>query len=66
MLRLQAHADEASCEVFEAGNAGDESHVPGESDWVGIAEYAIQNSMDEDLKTLSSSYCGFAVSLHLH
>lgn len=64
VLWLQAHADEASREVCEAGNAGEESHVPRELDRVWIPEDAVENSMHEDLEALSVSYGAFAVLLH--
>ena len=65
MLRLQAHADEASGEVFEAGDLREDLQGERRLDGVGAAEDVAKDSVGEDLRALGVVDGGLAILLDL-
>ena len=63
MLRLQSHADEASGEILEAGNAGDDAKCEWRGDGAGALEGAGEDAVGEDLHSLGVAHGAFAVVL---
>jgi hypothetical protein len=62
---LQAHADEASSEVFEARDVGEDSQGERRLDGVGAAEDVAKDSVGEDLRALGVVDGGLAILLDL-
>ena len=63
MLGLQAHADEASGEVLEAGNLCDDAKGEWRGDRAGALKGAGEDSVGEDLRSLCVSHGTLAVVL---
>ncbi len=63
MLGLQAHADEASGEVLEAGKLCDDAKREGRGDWAGALKGAGEDAVGEDLYSLCVSHGTLAVVL---
>lgn len=52
MFRLETHSDQATGQIFETWDVGDDSKHQGWADWTGVLENAIQDPMSEDLNGL--------------
>lgn len=63
VLGLQAHADEASGEVLEAGNLCDDAKREGRLDRAGALKGAGEDAVGEDLRSLCVSHGTLAVVL---
>ena len=63
MLGLEAHADEAAGEVFEAGDVGEDAEQEWRGDGAGALEDAVEDAVGEDLDALGVVYGSLAVVL---
>jgi hypothetical protein len=63
VLGLEAHADEASGEVFEAWDAGGDAEGERRRDWAGVLEGAGEDAVSEDLHALGVADGALAVVL---
>jgi hypothetical protein len=64
MLRLQAQADKARCEIAKAGNAGDDTKQQRWGKWPGAFKDDVEHSVGEDLHTLCVADGVFAIVLY--
>ena len=65
MFGLQAHADEACCEVFEARNAGEDTERERKLYWGRIVQDPVENTVRKYLKALGVAYGAFPMLLNL-
>ena len=63
VLRLQAHADEASGEIWKTRDAGEQTEPQRRVEGAGIAKDMGQDAVDKDLHSLSVAYGSLAVVL---
>ncbi len=64
VLWLEAHADEASGEVFEAGDLGGDAEREGRGDRASVLKSAGEDAVRQDLHSLCVADGTFAVVLN--
>ena len=64
MLGLEAHADEAGCEVAETGHAGDHAECQWWGEGAAAVEDGVEHTVGEELHLLGFAHSRFAIVLN--